>query len=297
MIDLHTHSNMSDGIFSPIELINEARKQGLSAIALTDHDTIGGLENAKNESKTTGIKFIPGIEISIKWTGTPSLGHGGEMHLLGLGIFKPSNEFLSAIAELSMRRETRNKEILRRMNDLKIEADWNEVAISPSHSVGRLHFADFLVKKNIVKNRQQAFARFLSAGKPLFVPKDGMDFKTAVSLIRESGGIPILAHPMSLFISRSRLPDMIMSLKKLGLAGLEAWHPSAKVNNCRFLEKLAEKSGLYITEGSDFHGAFQKNSKRKNYSESRQLGFSHKDRKINDSILEVIPELMTEKNN
>ncbi|MDR0290844.1 MAG: PHP domain-containing protein, partial [Treponema sp.] len=174
MIDLHTHSNASDGDYSPARLIREAEKRGIRAIALTDHDTLSGLESAQSEAKAAGIHFIPGIEISISWSGqgdVPGIGPGGEFHLLGLGLSSPSSGFIAAIDELSRRREARNREILDRMHELSIDATWEDLlALSGGHSVGRPHFASLLVKKKIVRNKEQAFARYLTRGKPLFVP-------------------------------------------------------------------------------------------------------------------------------
>jgi len=289
MIDLHTHSNVSDGDLSPKLLVEEAAKQGLSAIALTDHDTIDGLETAKNTALAENLHFIPGIEINIKWTGgksangAPGLGPGGEFHLLGLGINSPSPGFISAIEELSRRREARNREILERMHELSIDATWEELkAFSGGHSLGRPHFAALLVKLKIVKNIEQAFSRYLGVGMPLYVSKEGLVFEEAVTLIRESGGIPVLAHPISLYVAWGRLPGLIEILKNMGLMGLEAWHPTANSGSCRRLEALAKSLGLYVTEGSDFHGSISRN---------RKLGCSQKGRKISDAVLEAIPEL------
>jgi len=287
MVDFHTHSNVSDGDFSPVLLIREAVKQGLTALALTDHDTLKGLNSANAEAKlqktADGIpfKFISGIEININWSG---LGPGGEFHLLGLGIHSPSRDFVTAIEGLSIRREKRNREILDRMNELSINVSWDDLLeMSESgNSLGRPHFAALLIKRKIVKNINQAFQRYLGVGKPLYVPKDGLNFEEAVALIRESGGIPVLAHPASLFISWGRLPDLINRLKNLGLMGLEAWHPTAKHGYCRRLEALAQSFGLYVTEGSDFHGSIRPD---------RRLGYSGKGRKINETVLEAIPEL------
>ena len=289
MIDLHTHSTASDGELSPAQLIREAAKKGISSVALTDHDTLDGLECAENEAKAAGIRFIHGIEISISWagesaSGVPGLGPGGEFHLLGLGIKSPSPAFLEAVAELSRRREKRNLEILDRMHELSIEASWEDVlALSGGRTVGRPHFAELLVRRRIVKNREQAFDRYLRIGKPLFVPKAGFDFNEAAALIRESGGIPVLAHPGSLYIAWGRLPGFLKVLKDRGLAGVEAWHPNAKAKFCRRLEELGKNLGLYITEGSDFHGAARP---------GRELGHSNKGREISDSVLEAIPELL-----
>ena len=290
-VDLHTHSNVSDGDYSPAQLMQEAKKGGLSAIALTDHDTLGGLKVAQSEAQAIGIHFIPGVEINIRWAGEgdiPGLGPGGEFHLLGLGIRSPSPAFLAAIDDLSRRREARNREILDRMHELNIEAQWEDILAlagsdgSGSYSVGRPHFATLLVNRKIVKTREQAFARYLKMGKPLYVPKAGLDFAEAVALIRESGGISVLAHPMSLYVAWGRLPGLVKALKDRGLMGIEAWHPTAKAKSCRRLEELGKALGLYITEGSDFHGIARPD---------RKLGRSHRGREIGEVILEAIPEL------
>ena len=302
MIDLHTHSNVSDGELSPELLVKEAVKHGLKAIALTDHDTIDGLESAKIAASKEKIddfqfKLIPGIEVNINWSesksvcnvphGAPGLGPGGEFHLLGLGISSPSPAFIAAVNRLISQREYRNRQILDRMHELSIDVTWEELLAiagpaAKSGSLGRPHFAAMLIERKIVKNINQAFSRYLGVGKPLYVPKDGLNFEEAVALIRESGGIPVLAHPISLFIAWGRLPDLIKILKDMGLMGLEAWHPTAKAGSCRRLEALAHHLELYATEGSDFHGSVRPD---------RRLGFSSKGRKINDTVLEAIPEL------
>ena len=292
---MHTHSNASDGDFTPAQLMREARKKGVTVIALTDHDTLGGIEEAQSEAAVVGVRFIPGIEISINWTKTAAasgLGPGGEMHLLGLGVKTPSPAFLAAISELTRRREERNLKILDNMNALGIEASWDDILAEAGlssagtsagvFSIGRPHFASFLVKKKIVKNKDQAFTRYLKLGKPLFVPKAGLPFEQAVAGIRESGGIPVLAHPMSLYVAWGCLPDLVKALKDRGLMGIEAWHPIAKARSCRRLEELGRSLGLYITEGSDFHGTTRL---------GRSLGVSNKGREISDSVLEAIPEL------
>ena len=294
MVDLHTHSNTSDGDLSPALLIKEAVGQGLRALALTDHDTINGLESARTaalaSSAAENFHFIPGIEINISWTGgktthgAPGIGPGGEFHLLGLGLNAPSPGFIAAVDKLSQRREARNREIFDRMQELSIAGTWDELtALSGGHSLGRPHFAALLVKHKIVRNRNLAFARYLGVGKPLYVPKEGLNFEEAVALIRESGGIPVLAHPISLYVAWGRLPDLVKTLKDMGLMGLEAWHPTAKPGSCRRLEALGKSLGLYITEGSDFHGSARPD---------RRLGYSSKGRKIDDAILEAIPELL-----
>ncbi|MDR0504165.1 MAG: PHP domain-containing protein [Treponema sp.] len=297
MVDLHTHSNISDGDFSPDLLIKEAVRQSLRAIALTDHDTINGLECAEKAAAEVqdsffnkngaAFRFIPGIEIEINAAKLPygmaRPGPGGEFHLLGLGIKAPTAHFIDAIDKLALRREARNREILDRMHELSIEATWDEfLSLCGGNTPGRPHFAKLLVKHKIVRNVNQAFARYLGTGKPLYVPKDGMVFEEAVAIIRESGGIPVLAHPVSLYVAWGRLPDLIKTLKEMGLMGLEAWHPNTKPGSCRRLEALGRSLDLYITEGSDFHGCTRPD---------RKIGYSGKNRKISDAVLEAIPEL------
>jgi predicted metal-dependent phosphoesterase TrpH len=285
MIDLHSHSNASDGSLSPAALVREAAERGLFALALTDHDTINGLEEAGREAALRGIRLIPGIELEIEWDRGPGRGfsvpHRGEFHLLGLGISRPSPGFLASVAELGRRRESRNREILDRMRELGIEADYEEVrAFSGGASVGRPHFARFLVSRRVVKNMEQAFDRYLGRGKPCYVPKAGLPFDMAAALIKESGGIAVLAHPMSLFVSWGRLPGLLGNLKVRGLDGLEAWHPAARPRACKRLEELGRALGLGITAGSDFHGETRPD---------RQLGITSGGRKIDESLLEAVP--------
>jgi predicted metal-dependent phosphoesterase TrpH len=278
MIDLHTHSNASDGDLSPAELITAAANQGLSAIALTDHDTINGLKTAEETAAKHSIRFIPGIEMEIAWSASQ-----GDFHILGLGLTRPSAAFLAAVDSLTQSRETRNRKILDRLRVLGIYADYEEVrSFSGGGSVGRPHFASLLISRGLVKNREQAFAQYLGRGKPLFVSKAALKFDQAVALIKESGGIAVLAHPMSLYLSWGRLPEFVRGLKERGLDGLEAWHPTAKARSCKRLEALGKSLGLYVTEGSDFHGVVRPD---------RKLGHSAGDRKIADSVLEAIPEL------
>jgi predicted metal-dependent phosphoesterase TrpH len=287
MIDLHTHSSASDGSLSPSGLVNAAVERRLTAIALTDHDTIDGLEEAKVAAEAAGIRFIPGIELEISGeSAAPVVPAGlsrGDFHLLGLGISHPSRDFVGTVAGLSRLREERNREILDRMKKLGINACYEEIiALSGGHSVGRPHFASLLINRRIVKDQKQAFFRYLGKGKPLYVPKACLHFEQAVALIRDSGGISVLAHPMSLYVAWGRLPTLIENLKDRGLDGIEAWHPTAKLRFCKRLEELGKSLGLYITAGSDFHGEIRPD---------RKLGITAGDREIEDAFLEAIPVL------
>jgi predicted metal-dependent phosphoesterase TrpH len=276
MIDLHTHSKASDGSLSPAALIAYAASRPLSAIALTDHDTIDGLAEAEREAARAGIRFIPGIEIEVTW-------EPGEFHLLGLGIRCPSASLLRAVAELKGLREARNREIIERMNGAGIPVSGEDVrALSGGSFIGRPHFAAFLTSRGLAKNQEQAFDRYLGKGRPFYVSKEGLDFRQAVDMIRDSGGIAVLAHPMSLYVAWGRLPNLIKDLRDQGLDGIEAWHPTARAHTCRRLEVLGKSLGLFITAGSDFHGEPRLD---------RKLGITAGDLKIDESFLEAIPDL------
>jgi len=285
VIDLHTHSTASDGRLTPTELIQEAARRGLTALALTDHDTISGLDEAKAASIEAGIRFIPGIELQISWNEES----GGEFHLLGLGVTRPSASFTTALQGLAHNREERNLEIVAIMNKAGIEVSYDDIKacvgavasdLTPcSYSIGRPHFAEFLVRRNIVKNHEQAFLRYLGKGRPFYMPKAGLDFAQAVAIIKESGGLAVLAHPMSLYVAWGRLPALIESLKDQGLDGLEAWHPTATTSSCKRLEDLARSLNMVITAGSDFHGEQRPD---------RKLGITADKRKIDESYLQAI---------
>jgi len=278
VLDLHTHSTASDGSLAPSALIQAAAKRGLSTLALTDHDTVNGLEEAEKAAAAAGIRFIPGIELQILWNEES----GGEFHLLGLGITRPSPGFTAAVETLARRREERNLEIVGNINKAGISVSYEEIKALAAGSekrgasIGRPHFASFLVQRKIVKNREQAFVRYLGKGKPFYMPKAGLEFEVAAAVIKESGGIAVLAHPMSLYVAWGRLPALIENLKERGLDGIEAWHPTAKVSSCRRLEELGGKLDLLVTAGSDFHGEVRPD---------RKLGITAGGKKIDASFL------------
>ncbi|MDR3123255.1 MAG: PHP domain-containing protein [Treponema sp.] len=287
MIDLHTHSRASDGNLTPSDLIRTAKERGLTAIALTDHDTIDGLDEAREEAVRQGIELIPGIEFDIDYE---PVTVSGEFHLLGLGLAAIGSGFREALAEIRRKREDRNLRLLERIREeLGINVEYGEVqAISGGGALGRPHFATLLINRGIVKDQEQAFSRYLGKGRPLYINKEKLGFARALGMIRKAGGIPVLAHPLSLYIAWGRLPDFIADLAAQGLAGIEAWHPTAKVQSCKRLEELGRSLGLYITAGSDFHG---------NSRPDRKLGFTAGDRPIGENFLDAIPPLAQQRKN
>ena len=250
MIDLHTHSTISDGTYTPTQLINKAVDLGLKAIALTDHDTLGGINEAREVAKNR-IIFISGVEISIEW-------NKGDCHLLGLGVEDDSIRLNSLLCTLKNEREERGQLIAKKLKASGFDIEYEKIEKLASGTVGRPHFASYMCEKKMVKSVQEAFDKYLAIGRPFYVPKKNADLKEAIFAIKDAKGIPVLAHPMSLYRSWKYLPSIIHEFKEIGLIGLEAWHPGARYGDCKRLESLAKKEGLIVTASSDFHGERRK---------------------------------------
>jgi predicted metal-dependent phosphoesterase TrpH len=259
MIDLHTHSSESDGTLTPGELIRYAKKKGLSAIALTDHDTVAGLSAAEQAAREAGIRFIPGIELDIRDPGDQKRiqSAGGEFHMLGLGIRGwRENALLNTLAELQTDRTRRNQAILEALRRDGIEAEYSELeALAGGKIIGRPHFALLLTAKGRVKNTAEAFQYYLKRGMPYFVPRRTISAPEAVDLIHRAGGRAIIAHPLSLHLSWKKLPERLETYRNQGVDGIEAWHSNASYRECQRLEELAHSLGMIVSAGSDFHGS------------------------------------------
>ena len=267
MIDLHTHSTASDGTFSPGDLVNKAVSQKLKVLAITDHDTVAGLEEAKKASQNQDIIFIPGIELNIQW---PT----GEFHLLGLGLKQISDDLNSIITYLQRQRETRNQKIVELLNKDGFEMTMTELIDRfETESIGRPHIAQMMVEKGYVKQRQQAFDNFLGKGRKYYVDRAGADLSMASKAIKNSGGVPVHAHPLSLYLSINTLETTMEEIKAKGVMGLEAYHPAIRVSQGQQLEEIARKLDMFVTAGSDYHGKVRAD---------RHLGKTAGNEKIND---------------
>ncbi len=268
MIDLHVHTTASDGQYSPSQIIQKASEKNIKVIAITDHDTYAGVNEAQNEGKKLGVTVIPGIELNISF---PT----GEFHLLGLGIKNPSRSLTSIVENVMKYRNERNLQIIDKMNAEGLPLTAEELTQDfPDTVIGRPHFAAELVKYGLVKNRQQAFDQYLARGRKWYVPRVCTNLDEAIVAIRESGGLPVVAHPMSLYLSWGKLPDFLTDCYEKGVVGIEAFHPGARVTECLRLEELGRKIGFIITAGSDFHG--------EKIRADRKLGHTAGGKKIDD---------------
>lgn len=248
MIDLHTHSTASDGTMSPSKLVQYASSKGISVLALTDHDTTQGLAEAGQEAEKLGITFVPGIEISVDW---PT----GEFHLLGLGLTHSSQELKDTLLNLRQERKNRNLKMAEKLQENGVKISYEEVYERfGSENIGRPHFASLMEEKGIVKYRQQAFDLYFASGRPCYIPRTGVELGRAVHAIKTSGGIPVQAHPLSMYISWGKMEETMREVQSKGVMGLEAWHSAVRVGQAQRLEKLARDLGMIVTGGSDFHG-------------------------------------------
>lgn len=251
MIDLHSHSTASDGSYSPSALVGLALERGLSALALTDHDSVSGLPEAEAAASGSALRLIRGVEIEIAFG-------PGEFHLLGLRLERLGGELENVLQRLFRARKERNQRILDRMRDAGFTATMDDLkAVAGEGSAGRPHIAALLVERKAVRTRQEAFDKYLAKGRPFYEAKDCLGLDEAMRIIREAGGLAIVAHPLSLFVSWGRLGSLMDEWKELGIDGIEAYHPTAKVSHCRRLEKMARGRGFRVTAGSDFHGAIR----------------------------------------
>ena len=250
-IDLHTHSTASDGSMSPAELVRHAKEKGLSAIALTDHDTVDGVSEALGEGARVGIEVIPGIEISADFK--------PEMHILG--YFPRINGYTDIRKELEairQGRDARNKKIINKLNELGIDIKLDEVKeVALGDVLGRPHIARVLINKGFVKSIDEAFDKYLSRDGLAYFKRFELKPEDGIRAIRNAGGLPVLAHPVFLRKTYDEMDKLLAELKGFGLAGIEAvYSENSKDETGNFL-RLAIKYDLIVTGGSDFHGSFK----------------------------------------
>ncbi len=248
LIDLHSHSTASDGSFSPTELVKLAKEMGLKALALTDHDTVEGLEEFIKAGKELDLETVPGTELSAYF-------EKGTLHILGYFIDFHSQKLKDRLKKLQEARAERNPKIVKKLQALGIPITYEEVvAISGGGQIGRPHFAKLLLQKGIVKTFDEAFERFLKKGAPAYVEKDKIFPRECLEIILDAGGVPVLAHPFTLHLENDALEAFVKQLKDWGLRGIEVYYTEHTPEQTAFYLKLAEKYELCVTGGSDFHG-------------------------------------------
>jgi 3',5'-nucleoside bisphosphate phosphatase len=249
LIDLHTHSNASDGSLSPRELVGYAREKGAVALALTDHDTIAGLPEALGAGEEWELEVIPGLEISAEYP-------GGSMHVLGYFIDPYDSNLQHEIATLQQARRERNPKIIEKLRNLGIPIQYEQLQAIAKGQIGRPHIARVLVELKAVSSLDEAFQKYLRKGALAYVEKFRFSPEKAIALIRQAGGLAVLAHPFTLnCASLKELKGTVQDLKALGLEGIEVFYTEHSTAQTRDYLTLALEMDLVATGGTDFHGA------------------------------------------
>lgn len=250
-IDLHVHSNKSDGTLSPAEVVRHAAAHGLAAIALTDHDCVSGIAEATAEAdrSSSPIRIVPGVEISAEYKNR-------DIHILGLLIDHENAALSAALAEAITARDTRNEKMVANLQRAGLDITMEDLLFDAKDTViTRAHFARHLIAKGYAKNRQEAFRRYLDSSTPYYVCRDYIKPEQAIKLILQAGGVPVLAHPLLYHLTLTELKELLVLLKGYGLCGIETLYSTNSAEDEALVRSLAEKYQLLMTGGSDFHGA------------------------------------------
>ena len=246
--DLHVHTYLSDGTFSPEKVVEYAKANGIDAIAITDHDCCSGIAPAILAGRGIDVEVIPGVELTAEL-------ENSEIHILGYFVDWKNASFLKKLDKIVMVRKERAKEILKKLKKHRIDISEEELfEASGPGCVGRLHIANILFRKGYVSSINQAFNKYIADGECCYVRKFKLSPKEAVDMIRAVGGVAVLAHPKLININGKAVDGLIGQLVKDGIQGIEVYHSSHKPRDVERLKKLAGEHGLVVTGGSDCHG-------------------------------------------
>jgi len=256
MIDLHTHTDRSDGAASPAQLIEDARALGLQALGITDHDTLEGYDIAAPLAAAAGLELVSGIELSTRPDPPPDGSRPPSVHLLGYFLREPASAgFRQWIQGHQESRRERNRKLIAKLNSLGVEITLEEVQALGKHLTGRPHFAKVLLRKGYVRTNQEAFDRYLADNASASVERDEPELVEGVRRIRDGGGLPSLAHPVRLpQRDRPSLEKLLRTLTDKGLQGIEVYHSEHSPQDTALYAELAAQFQLIETGGTDFHG-------------------------------------------
>ncbi len=249
-VDFHTHSTCSDGTLTPTELVRHAKNSGLSAFALTDHDSVDGIKEAKTEAEKIGIEFIAGIEFSA--------AENTETHIIGLFIDPENETLLKTIEKLKGSRKRRMEEVCFKLRNLGMDITHDEaLEIAGGNFVGRAHIAKLMVQKGYCKTVKECFEKYIGLGKPAYAEKNELSAVEAVQAIRAAGGLAFLAHLNQTGYNPEQLEELLLKLKSAGLNGIEGYYPEYTPQQISDYRKKAEKLSLCFSGGSDYHAAMK----------------------------------------
>ena len=245
-IDLHVHTTASDSTASPAEAVRLAKEAGLSAIAITDHDTVSGYAEAAEAGKKYGVEVVPGIEISTKY--------GRAVHILGYYIDPDSDKLAPVLEWVVHDRDERNRKMAELMAADGLPVSYEEMHRRFGAVIGRPHFAEVLVELGLAKDIRDAFDRYVEKGQKYYLPRNFLSIERSIEIIRDAGGVPVLAHSFQYKLDDAGLRELIEHCMESGLQGMECRYSGYSVEQSKYLGRLAEEYGLIKTGGSDFHG-------------------------------------------
>lgn len=248
MVDLHVHSTASDGTYTPAELVAYATEKKITAFALTDHDTVAGLDEAMDAAVGSSVEVIPGIEFSTEY-------NGKDIHIVGLNIDYKNPFFTEKLTQFIRSRDTRNEKMCELLTNFGMKITLPELSERfPDSVITRAHFARFLLEHNYISKIETAFEKYIGDNCPCYVPREKVNPVQAIRLIREAGGIPVLAHPPLYKLPADALEELVAALSKQGLLGIEAIYSTYNRADENQMRLLAKRYQLGISGGSDFHG-------------------------------------------
>ena len=245
---MHIHSTASDGTYTPKQVVNYAAKKGLTAVALTDHDTVDGIKEGLRAAKRAGIELVPGVEFSTEISSE-------SFHIVGLYVNHKKKDLIKLTQEIGNSREIRCKKIIAKINAMNVgpEITFEEVNELASGVIGRPHIATVLLRKGYVNSIDDVYIKYLNRGAPGYVPRFKLTPKEAIHVLKKNGATPILAHPC--YISNKfNLKDFLIEHQKEGLEGIEVYYPTHSRQQTKLYKKLSEELGLLMSGGSDCHG-------------------------------------------
>ncbi|ABW67307.1 PHP domain-containing protein [Desulfosudis oleivorans] len=253
-IDLHVHSTASDGTLTPLEIVKKSEQAGLAALSITDHDTVAGCRPVLEAALPASLKFLTGVEISAAYPASCSLS--GSLHVLGYDIDIHDTALNHGLERLQTARNQRTPKILEQLNRLGMDISMAETAaFAGGGQVGRAHIAQAMKARGVVRSIREAFDRYLGKNKPAYVDKERIPCDRAIALIRQAGGVAVLAHPFLVDTPDDKaLESLVSTLVDMGMQGIEALYPQHTKKQTAFYKDLARRYNLLITGGTDFHG-------------------------------------------
>ncbi|MBA4142744.1 MAG: PHP domain-containing protein [Nitrosospira sp.] len=249
-IDLHCHSTISDGLLTPTQLVEHAAERGVEVLALTDHDDVGGLAEARQAAAEKNITLVNGVEISVDW-------RGQTVHIVGLGIDPEHAQLVQGLMSIRDGRKVRARNIAAQLDRFGIHGSFEGACrnAGDGHLIGRMHFARFLVQQGYAKDAKSVFRKYLVKGKPGYAPHQWVPLGEAIGWIRDSGGRAIIAHPGRYKLDKKALDDLLGEFRALGGEGIEVVTGSHTPEQARLFARHSQRLGLLASRGSDFHGA------------------------------------------